>query len=155
MPEKIPPETTIAPFWERKTLAQLSQQEWESLCDGCAKCCLVKLQNEDTDKTYITNVACKLLDIDSCRCGDYPHRAERVSMCMLLSADKIESFEYLPQSCAYRCLHEGRPLPSWHPLITGNKTMVHEGGHSIQAYALSEEFIHPEQLEDHITSELI
>jgi len=147
-------ETTSAPFWEHKKLTELNQIEWESLCDGCAQCCLVKLQDDDTDKIYVTNVACKLLDIESCRCRDYPHRDTQVSMCMLLSPEAPKLFDYLPETCAYRCLHEERPLPEWHPLLSGDKKAVHKNGLSIQSYAVSEVFIHPEQLEDHIISDL-
>jgi len=142
------------PFWLSKTLAQLNTQEWESLCDGCGQCCLVKLTDEDTDKVYTTNVACKLLDVESCTCRDYEHRAQKVSACLRLSADKPEIFKLLPVTCAYRCLFEQRSIPEWHPLISKNKQVVHENGVSIRDYAVSEEYIHPEQLEDHIISEL-
>ncbi len=142
------------PFWLTKSLQQLTQQEWESLCDGCGQCCLVKLTDDDTNKVYLTNVACKLLDTESCTCKDYQHRAERVSSCLLLSADKPELFNLLPETCAYRCLYEQRPLPEWHHLISKNKQAVHENGLSIREYAVSEEYIHPEQLEEHIIAEL-
>ncbi|VAX00377.1 UPF0260 protein YcgN, partial [hydrothermal vent metagenome] len=88
------------PFWIAKSLAQLDSQEWESLCDGCGQCCLVKLTDDDTDKVYVTNIACSLLDIESCTCQDYEHRAEKVSACLLLSIDKPELFELLPETCA-------------------------------------------------------
>jgi len=140
-------------FWEIKTLADLCRSEWEALCDGCAKCCLVKLTDAETEKIFVTNVACKLLDIELCECKDYQHRAEKVSACLLLSADKPELFKLLPVTCAYRCLHEQRPLPEWHHLLTKNKQAVHENGLSVREYALSEEYIHPEQLEDHIIEE--
>ena len=141
------------PFWESKTLAQLNHQEWESLCDGCGQCCLVKLTDVDTDKVYTTNVACKLLDIETSVCQDYEHRAEKVSACLLLSNDKPELFKLLPETCAYRCLHEQRPLPEWHPLISNDRQAVHENGISIRDFAVSEKYIHPEQLEDHVISE--
>lgn len=142
-------------FWQQKDLAELNSAEWEALCDGCAQCCLIKLQDDETDRIYATNVACRLLDLETCRCTDYEHRLKRVEMCLRLSADDVEPYSYLPQSCAYRCLYEKRPLPQWHPLITGNKKAALESGFSIQSYAVSEEAVHPEQLEDHIISELI
>ena len=142
------------PFWESKTLAELNHHEWESLCDGCGQCCLVKLTDEDTNKVYSTNVACKLLDIETCVCQDYKLRAKKVAACLLLSNDEPDIFKLLPESCAYRCLHEQRSLPEWHPLISNNRHAVHEKGFSVRDYAVSEEFIHPDQLEDHVISEL-
>ncbi len=142
------------PFWVSKSLEQLNHQEWESLCDGCGQCCLVKLTDDDTEKVYSTNVACKLLDIESCRCQDYEHRAEKVSACLLLSVDKPELFKLLPETCAYRCLYEHRSIPVWHPLISKDRRAAHTNGLSIRDYAVSEEFIHPEQLEDHVISEI-
>jgi len=142
------------PFWIAKSLAQLDSQEWESLCDGCGQCCLVKLTDDDTDKVYVTNIACSLLDIESCTCQDYEHRAEKVSACLLLSIDKPELFELLPETCAYRCLYEDRPLPEWHHLVSENKQAVYNNGLSVRDFAVSEEYIHPDQLEDHIISEI-
>ena len=141
-----------SPFWETQTLSQMSQAEWESLCDGCGLCCLNKIEDEDTDEIFVTNVACHMLDIETCQCRDYPHRIEQVSTCLLLGPDQIQLFRYLPETCAYRCLDEGRPLPDWHPLLTGDKDSVHQAGISVKAYAVSEEFIHPDQLPDHIIS---
>ncbi len=143
------------PFWIAKTLAELNSTEWESLCDGCGHCCLVKLADEDTDKVYTTNVACRLLDMESCTCQDYNHRAQNVSACLLLSIDKPELFKFLPTTCAYRCLYEKRPLPEWHHLISRDRQTVHENGLSIRDFAVSEEYIHPQQLEDHIISEIL
>ena len=141
-----------SPFWETQTLSQMSQAEWESLCDGCGHCCLNKIEDEDTNEIFVTNVACHMLDIETCQCRDYPHRIEHVSTCLLLGPDQKQLFRYLPETCAYRCLDEGRPLPDWHPLLTGDKDSVHQAGISVKAYAVSEEFIHPDQLPDHIIS---
>ena len=143
-----------ARFWENKALAKMSQAEWESLCDGCGYCCLVKLEDEDDKLVYTTNVACRLLDTSSCRCRDYANRQTEVSTCLVLSLDKPEQFSLLPESCAYRCLFENRALPAWHPLISRDRDSVRQAGKSVCDYAVSEEYIHPEQLQDHIIHRL-
>ncbi len=125
-------------FWKRKSLTEMSGDEWESLCDGCALCCLQKLEDEDTGEVYFTDVACRLLDTDTCRCIDYGLRAQLVSDCLLLSADKPEAFRWLPETCAYRRLSEGYDLPDWHPLITGNPDSSHEAGISAMGKCQSE-----------------
>jgi len=113
------------PDWICKPLSELSYSEWEKLCDGCGKCCMAKLQDEDTNKVYYTNVACKLFDVETCRCQDYKCRRERVPDCINLSIDRLYEFEWLPQTCAYRLRANMKTLPEWHPLITGNADSVH------------------------------
>lgn len=126
-------------FWKRKSLSELSANEWESLCDGCALCCLQKIEDEDTGEVFFTDVACRLLNLDTCRCSNYAGRAQEVASCMILSSDKPEAFRWLPATCAYRRLAERKELPDWHPLITGNPDSVHEAGISMKGKATSED----------------
>ncbi|EAR56426.1 hypothetical protein SKA34_19805 [Photobacterium sp. SKA34] len=119
-------------FWQEKDLATMTDQEWESLCDGCGKCCLHKLIDDDTDDIYYTNVACSLLDNKTCSCKDYPNRFESGEECLKLTRDRIDEFVWLPETCAYRLLAEGKPLPEWHPLITGSKEAMHKANESVR-----------------------
>jgi uncharacterized cysteine cluster protein YcgN (CxxCxxCC family) len=142
-------------FWQGKALVDLTPGEWESLCDGCGRCCLHKLEDEDTGELYFTNVACRLLDLNSCRCREYARRAELIPDCLVLTPSRPELFAQLPSTCAYRLLSEGRPLPEWHPLVSGNMDSVHRAGISVRGKVVSEEYIHPEQLSEHLISWIV
>ncbi len=136
------------PFWRAKTLAQMTPQEWESLCDGCGRCCLHKLRDDDTDEILFTSVACHLLDRQSCRCGDYERRQARVPDCVALRPDEVAAIDWLPPSCAYRLVQEGRDLAWWHPLVSGDPDSVHAGGASVRGRVISERAAGP--LEDYV-----
>ena len=136
-----------APFWE-KPLAALDRGEWEALCDGCGKCCLHKLECDDTGELFPTNVACRLLDRRSGQCSDYKNRRAFVSDCVVLTMDKVDQLEWLPATCAYRLRGDGKPLPEWHPLKTGDPDSVHRAGQSVRGWTVSE--IDAGELEYHI-----
>lgn len=131
------------PFWKTKKLTEMTHDEWESLCDGCGHCCLVHLENEESGEVYKTSVSCRLLDIETCRCGDYDNRFKKVPTCLKLTPDNISEADWLPETCAYKLIENGKDLFDWHPLI--NNT-VFEAGVSVKAFAQSEKYIHPEQL---------
>lgn len=126
------------PFWQTKTLEQMSPAEWESLCDGCGLCCLIRFEDEDTGEIIPTRVACKLFDDQRCACTDYVGRKKHVPDCIKLTPGNIEDLLWMPKSCAYRRLHEGRDLASWHPLVSGDPESVHEAGVSIRGQTISE-----------------
>lgn len=139
-----------APFWERKSLAEMTRAEWESLCDGCGRCCLLKLQDEETEEIAFTNVACRLLDLGSCRCGDYANRNRQVPDCVILTPENLEDLIWMPSTCAYRLLREGRPLYWWHPLVSGDPATVEAAGVSVRGRVVSERVVPNEALEDHV-----
>ncbi|MEN8107879.1 MAG: YcgN family cysteine cluster protein [Pseudomonadota bacterium] len=144
--------TEARAFWNTKSLTEMTREEWESLCDGCGRCCLHKLEDIDTGLLYYTSVACRLLDNSRCRCMDYNNRQVMVHDCLVLAADDPGQFNWLPASCAYRRLAHGQSLEWWHPLVSGNPETVHEAGISVRGKTVSEETIPKAQLEDHIIS---
>lgn len=141
------------PFWEAKTLSEMTKSEWESLCDGCAKCCLHKLQDEDTDEIFYTSVACEKLDLESCRCSVYEQRLSHVPDCLDLIQESLDELSWLPGSCAYRTVAERRSLPEWHHLITGDKNSIHRAGMSVVGRAVSEKDVLEDELELYIIEE--
>ena len=142
------------PFWRLKSLREMSDSEWESLCDGCGRCCLVKLEDEeDASRTYFTDVGCRLLDGETCRCRDYAHRTSRVKDCVRLTPRNVGRIVWLPSSCAYRRLAEGKDLLWWHPLVSGDPETVHLAGISVRGrVGASEDEVPDDQLEDRIVS---
>lgn len=128
----------------------MNSQEWESLCDGCGLCCLHKLEDEDTGEVYYTDVACRYMDAATCRCTDYQNRASVVATCLQLNPDNIAHCDWLPKSCAYRLLSEGKKLKAWHPLLSGDKESVHRAKKSIRNRVVSEASVKEEDMEDRI-----
>ncbi|MGB5178403.1 MAG: YcgN family cysteine cluster protein [Gammaproteobacteria bacterium] len=144
--------TEALTFWATKSLADMSAEEWESLCDGCGRCCLHKLEDIDTGLYFYTDIACRLLDSETCRCSNYPQRISLVKDCLLLSAADSDQYNWLPITCAYRRIAEGKDLEWWHPLISGSKETVHEACISVRGRTVNENNVSTEQLEDHIIS---
>lgn len=141
------------PFWRRKKLEEMTPAEWESLCDGCGRCCLNKLEEEGTGRTFFTDVACKLLDTESCRCKDYPNRQKKVKDCVQLTPRSVRRIVWLPPTCAYTLVAQGRDLYWWHPLVSGDPDTVHTARVSVRGrVSATEETVPDEKLEDYIVS---
>lgn len=141
------------PFWRRKAMKDMTPQEWESLCDGCGRCCLNKLQEEGSDRTWYTDVGCVLLDGQTCRCSDYAKRRERVKDCVKLTSRNVRRLSWLPPTCGYRLVADGRDLYWWHPLVSGDPETVHIAGISVRGrVGACESEVPDEDLEDHIVN---
>ena len=142
------------PFWKTTALKDMSEQEWESLCDGCGQCCRVKLIDDETGKLHQTSLACKLLDVKTCRCRDYAGRHQKVDDCVALSAENIGTLSWMPVSCAYRRLAEGRGLEWWHPLVSGSAETVHEAGVSVRGQLRNEHKINPSKIWNYVVDDV-
>lgn len=138
------------PFWRTKTLEELDEQEWESLCDGCGQCCRVKLEDEETGAIGVTDVICTMLDPERCRCVDYANRHRRVADCIAFGPAQVLRLRWLPETCAYRRVALGRELPDWHPLVSGDPEAVHRSGHSVRRKVVSETDVPAEEVESRI-----
>jgi uncharacterized cysteine cluster protein YcgN (CxxCxxCC family) len=143
MAEKIP-------FWESKQLTEMTRREWESLCDGCGKCCLHKLEDMDTGEVFYTSVVCQYLDQKKCRCTVYRQRKTLVPDCLVLTPENLEDLDWAPGTCAYRLVKQGKPLPDWHPLLTGNRDAIIATDNTVTGKVISEEFVHVDGYEEHL-----
>jgi uncharacterized cysteine cluster protein YcgN (CxxCxxCC family) len=142
------------PFWETKRLKDMSPAEWDSVCDGCGQCCLNKVEEEDTGKIFLTRLSCSLLDLGSCRCKDYANRFAKMPDCLSIDMKAVRKLKWLPESCGYRRLHEGRGLAWWHPLVSGDPDTVHQAGVSVRGWARSEKGVPPSEIERYIIGEV-
>ena len=143
-------------FWETIPMSKMTSEEWEALCDGCGKCCLNKIEEEDSGDVYLTRVACRLLDDQSCQCSQYETRKSIVPECIMLTPTTLDKHMYwMPQTCAYRLLHKNLPLPEWHPLKTGDPQSVHKAGVSVQGMTVSELTVDDDDWESHLIEEPI
>ena len=138
------------PFWKTKSLKEMTKQEWESLCDGCARCCLHKLEDEDDGEVYYTDIHCRYLQRDNCGCTVYQTRNEKVPECIWLTPEQAASFKWLPDTCAYRLLAEGKDLYDWHPLVSGDKNSVHEADISIRNKGIPDDQVAEDEWQDRI-----
>jgi len=138
------------PFWQGKKLVEMTPEEWEALCDGCAQCCIVKFEDVDSKELFFTDVVCQFLDINACRCTSYTQRTQLVPTCLVLTPALIKQLPWMPATCAYRLLAEGKPLPWWHPLVSGDPQTVHQSGASVRGKVVSEKGLSDAELEQHI-----
>lgn len=136
-------------FWLEKPLEQMNESEWESLCDGCGHCCVLRFQNEDTEEIYTTDVVCRFLDLESVQCSCYADRQIRMPECLVVTPDNARE-SWLPPGCAYRLVAEGKPLPPWHHLVSGDRSTIHEAGASVFGQVVSEASVHPDHIEERI-----
>ncbi|MEA3410875.1 MAG: YcgN family cysteine cluster protein [Pseudomonadota bacterium] len=138
------------PFWKTLSLDEMTREQWESLCDGCARCCLHKLEDEDTGEIHYTNVVCSLLVTEHCSCSRYRDRSRLVPDCLVLDPAGVKSLDWLPDTCAYRLIRDGEDLSDWHPLVSGSAESVHDAGVSVRGWSVSEEQVDPDDLQDHV-----
>ena len=140
-------------FWQTTSLFDMTVEQWESVCDGCGKCCLLQLEDETSGQLVFTDVVCDLLQADTCRCTDYQNRSQRVPRCMSMNADNVQQCaEFAPPSCSYRLLLEGKPLPDWHHLVSGSRDSVHRAGASVRGRVVAEKLVAEADLEQHVVA---
>jgi len=142
------------PFWESKKLEEMNREEWESLCDGCGRCCLHKLQNDFTDEIYYTQIVCKLLDQETCRCTRYDERSVLIPTCVTMKPEDARNLDWMPNTCAYRLLANGKALPFWHPLITGSREAMIDEGITVTGKVIPEDEVPEEDWQDYIIDKL-
>ena len=138
------------PFWKVKSLDEMTPAEWESLCDGCGKCCLIQLEDEDSGARFKTDIACRLYDCEQGGCSDYADRKRHVPDCVILTPDTVRTLDWMPRTCAYRLIADGKDLFDWHPLVSGNPNSTHEAGMSIRGQVRSEDSFEPIDWDKHI-----
>ncbi len=143
------------PFWRTKSLEEMTPTEWESLCDGCGRCCLVKLEDQETAEVHLTRIACRLLDHSTCRCSDYENRFQKVHDCIKIDAAKVREIDWLPATCGYRLVAEGRDLGWWHPLVSGTPETVHQAGVSVRGWARCESKVKPANMSRYIIKDFV
>lgn len=143
----------MLPFWKTKSLEELNREEWESLCDGCAQCCIIKFEDEDSGRVYHTNVVCELLEIYHCRCTRYAERSVLVPTCLTLTPEMIPELKWMPATCAYRLLSEGKDLPLWHPLVSGDPKTVHKSGISVRGKVVSARDVEDDDLPEYVVDD--
>ena len=146
----LPTNEPAPPFWRTKSLEELDPQEWEALCDGCGRCCLLKLEDDETGELHHTRLACRLLDIKACRCRDYTNRNAVVSDCLRIDPQTVRALRWLPPTCGYRLVAEGKDLAWWHPLVSGDAQTVHQAGISVRKLARSETGVRERDFERYI-----
>jgi uncharacterized cysteine cluster protein YcgN (CxxCxxCC family) len=141
-------------FWKNKTLAEMSLEEWEALCDGCAICCLYKVEDEEGVEVHLTNIACRFLDLETCTCQLYDQRKNAMPTCIKLTPSKVENLKWLPETCAYRLILKGKPLPDWHPLVSGDPNSIHRAGISVMGKVIRESSANMNNLEEYVIEDL-
>lgn len=146
--------TLTKDFWKNKTLSEMTLEEWESLCDGCGICCLYKVEDEETGEVDLTNVACRFLDLGCIHCQLYDERHRAMPTCIQLTPSKVQRLRWLPETCAYRLILDGRPLPAWHPLVSGDSESVHRAGISVKGKVITESQANLNHLEDYVIEDL-
>jgi uncharacterized cysteine cluster protein YcgN (CxxCxxCC family) len=140
-------------FWQKKTLREFTPEEWDLLCDGCGQCCQYKLEDEESGDLYLTNVVCRFLNTESCRCSVYEKRHIAVPTCVQLTPENVSTLEWIPPTCAYRLIAEGKPMPIWHPLISGSTESVHNAGISVRGRVISESKVDMKNLKEFVINE--